>query len=134
MAAPVIVVHYHELWLKGRNRKFFMGKLMLALRRTLADLPIRRFGQPGDRVLIHLSEGADPQTILARLERVLGIAYMAVAQPVGSKAVEAGRFHVKAAGRVGPLALQMHNQGLFDEYANIAIEENPKRDELITAK
>jgi hypothetical protein len=63
-----------------------------------------------------------------------GTARMAVAQPVGSKAVEVGRFHVKAAGRVGPFALQMHNQGLFDEYANIAVEENPKRDELITAK
>ena len=61
-----------------------------------------------------------------------GTARMAVAQPVGGKAVEIGRFHVKAAGRVGPFALQMHNQGLFDEYANIAVEENPKRDALIT--
>jgi hypothetical protein len=63
-----------------------------------------------------------------------GTARMAVAQPVGSKAVEVGRFHVKAAGRIGPFALQMHNQGLFDEYANIAVEENPKSDELITLK
>jgi hypothetical protein len=63
-----------------------------------------------------------------------GTARMAVAQPIGNKAVEVGRFHVKAAGRVGPFALQMHNQGLFDEYANIAVEENPKRDELITLK
>jgi hypothetical protein len=29
----VIVVHYHELWLKGGNRNFFVGKLLLALRR-----------------------------------------------------------------------------------------------------
>jgi hypothetical protein len=63
-----------------------------------------------------------------------GTARMAVAQPVGAKAVEVGRFHVKSAGRVGPFALQMHNQGLFDEYANIAVEENPKRDELLTLK
>jgi Domain of Unknown Function (DUF1080) len=63
-----------------------------------------------------------------------GTARMAVAQPVGSKAVEVGRFHVKAAGRVGPFALQMHNEGLFDEYANIAVEDNPKRDELITTE
>jgi len=61
-----------------------------------------------------------------------GMARLAVAQPVGSKAVELGRFHVKAAGRVGPFALQMHNEGLFDEYANLAVEENPKRDALIT--
>jgi len=61
-----------------------------------------------------------------------GTARLAVAQPVGSKAIALGRFHVAAAGRVGPFALQMHNQGLFDEYANIAVEENPRRDTLIT--
>jgi hypothetical protein len=61
-----------------------------------------------------------------------GTARLAVAQPVGSAAVEIGSFHLPAAGRIGPFALQMHNQGLFDEYANLAIEENPARDELIT--
>ena len=29
MINPVIVVHYHELWLKGGNRRFFLGKLHL---------------------------------------------------------------------------------------------------------
>ena len=61
-----------------------------------------------------------------------GTARLAVAQPVGSPALEIGNFHVLEAGRVGPFALQMHNQGLFDEYASLAIEENPARDELIT--
>jgi hypothetical protein len=63
-----------------------------------------------------------------------GTARIAVAQPVGSRAIEVGRFHVKEAGRVGPFALQMHNEGLFDEYANIAVEENPTRNELITTR
>jgi hypothetical protein len=62
-----------------------------------------------------------------------GTARLAVAQPVGSRAIEIGRFHVPQAGRAGPFALQMHNQGLFDDYANLAVEENPARDELITA-
>jgi len=61
-----------------------------------------------------------------------GTARLAVAQPVGSRAIEIGRFHVPEAGRAGPFALQIHNQGLFDEYANLAVEENPARDELIT--
>jgi len=82
MSAPVIVVHYHELWLKGRNRNFFLGKFMLALRRTLADLPIARYGQPGDRVLVYLAEGADTETVVRRIERVLGTAYLAVARTV----------------------------------------------------
>ena len=61
-----------------------------------------------------------------------GTARLAVAQPVGAPAIEIGRFHVPGAGRAGPFALQMHNQGLFDDYANLAVEENPARDELIT--
>ena len=79
---PIIVVHYHELWLKGRNRKFFLGKLVLALRRALGDFPVKRFAQPGDRVLIHLAEGADIEQIVARLGRVSGIGYFAMARPV----------------------------------------------------
>ena len=40
---------------------------------------------------------------------------MAVAQPLGSKAVEVLAFHDSSAGKAGPIALQMHNAGLFDE-------------------
>jgi hypothetical protein len=63
-----------------------------------------------------------------------GTARMAVAQPVGSEAVEVVDFNVPEAGRTGPFALQMHNKGLFDQYTNIAIEVNPTRDDLITVK
>ena len=80
MPKRVIVVHYHELWLKGRNRSFFLGKFLLALRRTLAEFPVEKIRQPGDRVVIELAEGAPVETVVAALERVLGIAYFAVAQ------------------------------------------------------
>lgn len=63
-----------------------------------------------------------------------GIARMAVAQPVGSKAVENLDFNVPEAGKAGPFALQMHNGGLFDEYKDITVEVNPKVDDLITTK
>jgi hypothetical protein len=67
------------------------------------------------------------------VDAVAGTARMAVAQPVGSKAVEVLRFKVAEAGRVGPIAWQMHNKGLFDEYKDVRIEVDPK-DELITTK
>ena len=54
-----------------------------------------------------------------------GIARMAVAQPLGSKAVEVLRFKDQSAGKVGPIAWQMHNAGLFDEYKDVAIEVGP---------
>jgi tRNA uracil 4-sulfurtransferase len=82
MNAPVIVVHYHELWLKGRNRRFFLGKLFTALRLALQGLPIQRIEQPGDRFLMRLAEGAPVDEVIRRIERVFGVAYYAVARPV----------------------------------------------------
>jgi hypothetical protein len=63
-----------------------------------------------------------------------GTARMAVSQPPGSKAVEVLAFNNPEAGKIGPFALQMHNAGLFDEYKDIAIEIDPKEDDLITTR
>jgi hypothetical protein len=62
----------------------------------------------------------------------LGTARMAVSQPPGSTATEILDFKDPTAGRAGPIALQIHNGGLFDEYKDITIEVNPKVDDLIT--
>ncbi len=82
MSAPVIVIHYHELWLKGANRHFFLGKLFTALRQSLEGIGVERIEQPGDRFLIRLREGASVQDAAERVRNVLGVAYFAVAQPV----------------------------------------------------
>ena len=68
------------------------------------------------------------------VDATTGTARMAVAQPVGSKAVEVLRFKVPEAGKVGPIAWQMHNKGLFDEHKDVRIEINPTTDELLTTK
>src|SRR3989454_8042097 len=78
----VIVVHYHELWLKGRNRKFFLGKLEIALRRALDGLAVELIDRPGDRLVIELGEAASPEEAVRRIERVFGVAYFALARPV----------------------------------------------------
>jgi thiamine biosynthesis protein ThiI len=82
MSAPVIVVHYHEVWLKGGNRRFFLGKLFTALRRALGGIPVERIEQPGDRFLVRLGAGASLEEAIERVQRVFGIAYYAVARPV----------------------------------------------------
>jgi hypothetical protein len=51
-----------------------------------------------------------------------GTARMSVAQPPGAKAVEVLAFRDPAAGRAGPIAWQMHNAGLFDEFKDVSIE------------
>ncbi len=78
----VIVVHYHELWLKGRNRHFFLGKLLAGLRQGLGGIPVERIEQPGDRFLIRLGDGAPIEDAIERVERVLGVAYYALARTV----------------------------------------------------
>jgi len=82
MNTPVIVVHYHELWLKGRNRRFFLGKLFTALRQSLQGIPVQRIEQPGDRFLVRLGADAPLPEAIGRIERVLGVANFAVARPV----------------------------------------------------
>src|SRR5665648_336585 len=63
-----------------------------------------------------------------------GTARVAVAQPIGSKAIEVGTFTDPTAGKRGPFAFQMHNGGLFDEYKDITIEVDPVVNDLITTK
>jgi len=63
-----------------------------------------------------------------------GTARMAVAQPVGTKAYEVLDFKDPTAGKKGPIAWQMHNKGLFDEYKDVRIEENPMEEGLITVE
>jgi len=78
----LIVVHYHELWLKGGNRRFFLSKLHMALKRALEGLPVQRILRPGDRLLVEFGEGAQTEEAVARIERVFGVAFYAVARVV----------------------------------------------------
>ncbi len=63
-----------------------------------------------------------------------GTARMAVAQPVGMKGTVNLLFNDPEAGRTGPIAWQMHNAGIFDEFRDVRVEIDPKDDKLITAE
>jgi thiamine biosynthesis protein ThiI len=82
VAKQHIVVHYHELWLKGGNRHFFVGRLITAVRQSLEGLGLAKLHCPGDRIVIELEEGARIEPVIARLERVFGVAYFAVAREI----------------------------------------------------
>jgi hypothetical protein len=68
------------------------------------------------------------------VDATTGTARMAVAQPIGTQAVEVLRFKVEEAGKEGPIAWQMHNKGLFDEFKDVRIEIDPKTDEFLTTR
>jgi len=84
-----------------------------------------------------LNVGFDPKEwfqveLLVNVEK--GTARMAVAQPPGCKAIEVVQFSDPTAGKKGPIAWQMHNKGLFDEYKDVRIEVDPKEAKLITVE
>ena len=78
------------------------------------------------------------RTQWARVEMLVDVATgtgrMAVAQPIGTRAVENLRFKDLSAGRRGPIAWQMHNGGIFDEFKDVTVEENPVDFDLITTR
>ncbi len=63
-----------------------------------------------------------------------GTARMAVAQPPGTRAIEVLDFNDPTAGRKGPIAWQIHNSGLLEDYKDVRIEENPAQDKFITVE
>lgn len=82
MSPLAIVIHYHELWLKGGNRRFFASKLASNLRLALAGIPLEKISRPNDRLILHLGEVASVEEALRRIDRVSGMAYYALARPV----------------------------------------------------
>ncbi len=81
-AQPAVVLHYHELWLKGRNRRYFASKLAANLRAALEGIAIEKIERPNDRFVVRLAANAPVDEALRRIERVTGIAYYALARPV----------------------------------------------------
>ncbi len=76
---PALILHYHEIWLKGCNRAFFVQKLREAVKSTLTGLPVDRIQHENNRMVVTVAaEGVGEAA--ERLRTVPGIAYSAVAQ------------------------------------------------------
>jgi thiamine biosynthesis protein ThiI len=69
-----IVVHYQELALKGKNRPWFLSRLVRNLRRALSDLDVRNVRALMGRIEVVLGPDAVPNVVSERLSRVFGIA------------------------------------------------------------
>jgi thiamine biosynthesis protein ThiI len=78
MAARCIVVHYHELALKGRNRPRFLARLVGNLRRRTKGLGIAGIRALPGRVVIDLADGAVADAVCGRVAEVFGVANYAL--------------------------------------------------------
>jgi thiamine biosynthesis protein ThiI len=75
----VLILHYHEIWLKGGNKNYFLSRLIAAIKRSVADLPVSALHFLSERLLLVPREEAAIPLILERLQRVFGLAYIAPA-------------------------------------------------------
>lgn len=69
-----IVVHYQEIALKGKNRPWFMGRLVRNLRRAVSDLDVQAVRSLMGRIEIVLGPGATREEVGERIRRTFGIA------------------------------------------------------------
>jgi tRNA uracil 4-sulfurtransferase len=71
-----LVAHYHEVGLKGRNRKFFEEMLVRNLKRSLRGTGYRRVVRGFGRIHVDFGEEAGFDAAVERAARVFGIAYL----------------------------------------------------------
>jgi thiamine biosynthesis protein ThiI len=69
-----VVVHYQEIALKGRNRPWFIARLVRNIRTATADLDVTRVVTKMGRIEIMLGGPEAWEPVAGRLRRVFGIA------------------------------------------------------------
>jgi thiamine biosynthesis protein ThiI len=74
-----VIVHYQEIALKGRNRPWFVARLVRNLRQAISDLDLRGVHVLMGRIEIALGENTEWTVIRDRLSRVFGVANFAKA-------------------------------------------------------
>jgi tRNA uracil 4-sulfurtransferase len=72
-----VVLHYQEIALKGRNRPWFISRLVRNIREATADLRVRQVRVLMGRIEIVLGDEPDWPAVRERLSRVFGAANFA---------------------------------------------------------
>ena len=75
----VVVIRYHEIALKGRNRPFFVRRLVEHVERVTVDLAVGAVERASARLLLPLRDPACWPEVRTRLGRVFGVANLALA-------------------------------------------------------
>lgn len=72
-----VIVHYQEIGLKGRNRPWFIGRLVKNLREATTDLDVRDVRALMGRIEVVLGPEVGWETVKERLASVFGVANFA---------------------------------------------------------
>ena len=69
-----MLIHYHEIGLKGKNRGRFERRLMININRALKDVPCGKLERLSGRMMLALTSESPIDVIRERLSTVFGIA------------------------------------------------------------
>ena len=69
-----IVIHYQEIALKGRNRPWFIARLVRNIRTATSDLDVRQVATKMGRIELRLGAPEAWASVAERLRHVFGIA------------------------------------------------------------
>ena len=69
----IILVHYHEIGLKGRNRSVFEKRLQKNLEALLSAFPLVTIHRISGRLLVFLKEGTSYEVANGCADAILGV-------------------------------------------------------------
>ena len=78
-----VIAHYQEIAVKGRNRPWFLRRLIRNLQTLLSDLDVREIRTPMGRIEILLGPDADWSQVRDRLAHTSGLANFSLARRTG---------------------------------------------------
>ena len=70
----IVLIHYNEIALKGRNRPFFERALLGNIKRALADCAFKEARIIFGRIVIWFEADVDEKLMSEKLNKVFGIA------------------------------------------------------------
>lgn len=76
---PVVLIHHHEITLKGKNRSFFEKKLIANLQKATG---LESISQDAARIFIQIAKESDFNQLKSKINSVFGVANFSLAHKV----------------------------------------------------
>lgn len=80
----ILIIHYGEIALKGKNRIFFENKLIKNIKLVLRGFEIEEVNRLRGRIVIGLKESVANEAIVECLKKVFGIAHFSIGVQIGT--------------------------------------------------
>jgi thiamine biosynthesis protein ThiI len=115
-----IAVHFHEIALKGKNRKVFEGQLRDNLHAALADLGDAKVRSVEGRVYVEID--VEPEVAIERINLVFGVAHCFVARRMERDLEKVAAHVIEAMRRREPASFRIMTRRNDKKYPKNSVE------------